>query len=671
MQIVVRETTLPPPTSKPKPKKSLKSKLKEVREKAKMQLVFRQQQEKKQREQQQLKQQQKKLQEVIHHDSFSRPEAPRSKLTLKGRGKDTFFLLAQDTDAPGTVRDTRKVPKKVLNQVKKSKPAKLVPKDKKILPSFPNYPVKMGSQDGVTVGDKGLSFHQAYGTDFDILRPKPPPSLGNSRSSTKSVTRTTRPPSFTRSTKPSTFILTPPDVNAPVADFFHKNKRKIPRKKKKPVKKKKKKPIHRLPKNHPLRQVLPPTARVVGIQPLRKLALSNRGENAEIMTLGDFLRKFPTMEKMKSTSIVPVPVTDAKHIRMIELLSAAQKTSSNPGSGVFKFKKSQFKTLPGDNNVDLDKMFEELEQLISKRAERKISFVNSQHHGQHHGHSKKKQIPHKKVEKSVVTNTKKPISNTGSSTKNPGGPGGLAVRPRGGLPGPRFMVTTKSTTQTTETSSNLFQTGASSASSSTLNSWDNPRLEFGFVPITKTTSIPAVPAVTPTVTPAYSSVSGQTGNSNVVTGSSTFSFREPTGSSRFRFNSFDGIIDETDQLVAPRLPRQPDNLINSIETNEINLDPSDNNGHDAFFFTTTPKPGVSAVSPSSSLLDKNKIKPGIFDMRKFFFIPTKNHHLSKSQAERRVHHHVHHGLSHPGFGHTPLLTPQHIPQPHRGFKFRG
>ena len=67
--------------------------------------------------------------------------------------------------------------------------------------------------------------------------------------------------------------------------------------------------------------MLPPTARVVGIQPLRKIPLSNRNQMPEIMTLKDFLRKYPNMEKMRKTAIVPVPITDAKHIEMIEKLA--------------------------------------------------------------------------------------------------------------------------------------------------------------------------------------------------------------------------------------------------------------------------------------------------------------------------------------------------------------
>ncbi len=111
------------------------------------------------------------------------------------------------------------------------------------------------------------------------------------------------------------------------------------------------------------------------------------------------------MEKMKSTSIVPVPVTEAKHLRMIELLSNSASRgnshSNNPKPGQKQsLEQALDKKHPNpfppftfeDNKADLDEMFKELEQLISKRAERKISFVNSQHHGLlHHDHRVKEQ----------------------------------------------------------------------------------------------------------------------------------------------------------------------------------------------------------------------------------------------------------------------------------------
>ena len=152
-----------------------------IRENQRMQLVFKQNQ--------------------ANHDS--RPTTKSS--LLKGRGKDTFFLVAQDEDTPEVVRDLRKVPKNVLNQVTKPSRKKPFFKSSKIVPTFPNYPVH-------TVGksaDDRFSFHQAYGTDFQRSRPP--------------VTTTVQP--FERSTVQSTtkkpsFILTPPDLNAPVAKFY-------------------------------------------------------------------------------------------------------------------------------------------------------------------------------------------------------------------------------------------------------------------------------------------------------------------------------------------------------------------------------------------------------------------------------------------------------------------
>ena len=449
------------------------------------------------------------------HNSFNGVEEPVKSHALIGRGKDSFFLVAQDQeDNPALFRDTRKV----LNQVssKMKKPIKMpAPK----LPSFPNYPVQMKEIQP----DSPLTFHLAFGTDFE-------PSL------TTTTTPSTTPSSTTTTlAKRPKLKVSPPDVDALVSQFYSSSSSKKPQKRQQVT-------FHNLPKNHPLERVLPPSARVVGIQPLRKIPLSNRSKTPEIMTLGDFLQKFPNMEKMRSASIVPVPVTDEKHIKMIELL-AAHPTAQVPHK------------VPGG---ELDEMFKELEQLISKRAERKISFTFSHDHDHDHDHH---------------DNHKKESSHNGNQ--------GLAVRPRGGHPGPRFMNTIKPSEETTST----------------------PLLEFGFKPIITSPK----PALTTTTRPQITS-------------------------SRFRFSSFDDIIDETDTLVAPRLPRQPSDELN----NEIS---------DAFFFTTTPKPTTSSfllATPNTANPDLSSIKPGVFDMRKFFFIPTKqlqSNGLTQSNhnAERRVH----------------------------------
>ena len=215
-----------------------------------------------------------------------------------------------------------------------------------------------------------------------------------------------------------------------------------------------------------------------------------------------------------------------------------------------------------------------------------------------------------------------------------------------------------------------------------------PQLEFGFKPIISSTSTSKPAAAVPFT--FSSGTNTRTENAGKFKSSSSSAFSAPGASSRFKFSSFDHIIDETDTLVAPRLPRQPGfsngqthNNKFQFQNNEINID-----HHDAFFFTTTPKPtttlggaqtgnshssgGGGSGSGSSSLNEIHKIKPGIFDMRKFFFIPqkTKKLHVNNNnlggpgghqlqgpgQAERRVHHlHQHH------FHHVP----------HRGFHFRG
>ena len=330
MQVVVREQH----NNQPEIGRTTKS-----RENQRMQLVFKQNQLKAEKQQQ-------------HHDDHHHFGRTKSSL-LKGRGKDTFFLVAQDEDTPEVIRDSRKVPKNILNQVS-SLPPKRIKSSKFPLPTFPNYPVKLKGK----TAEERLTFHQAYGTDFDRFRRKKPQST------------TLRPlTSSSPTTKKPSFILTPPDLNAPVAKFYTGGKRPKRLQSKNPLslrtRKKSNKKKHRLPHNHPLSQVLPPSARVVGIQPLRQIPLSNRDKNAEIMTLGDFLAKFPTMEKMRSASIVPVPVTDEKHIRMIERLAANRSLKDQR-----------------HHHNDLDEMFKELEQLISKRAERKISFTHKHHH--HH-----------------------------------------------------------------------------------------------------------------------------------------------------------------------------------------------------------------------------------------------------------------------------------------------
>ncbi len=466
--------------------------------------------------------------------STGKPEQKPFK-TLKGRGKDSFFLLAQDKQAPEIIRDSRRVfPATIRTQLESgTKIRKTTP-----LPNFPDFPVKIRSAKGRKIP----TFHEAFGTDFDQVRPvirptsittstprprQPPPTPRRTTTATTTTTTTRTTHSHHRPHHPLD-TLTAPDPDAPVANFFGTT----------------------LPHNHPLIHVLPPTSRVLGIQPLRKIPLSNRnrrknhsrktGKNAEIMTLGDFLKKFPSMEKMRKAAIIPVPVTDEKHIKMIELL-AAQPTKVVP------LVKDENNPDPHEN--DIDGMLKELEQLISNRAERKISF--SKHHHHHHHNNKKKK--------------------SGGSS----GPG-LAVRPRGGLPGPRFSTVsglgTKLTTPTprfSTVSPTPTPRGSRHSPTPRSGSVSSPELEFGFRPITtqtvsasSTTTSFRITTPSPPVSPPISSpIRSGAKNPKAIWRTSTRRPPTPTprlnpfwsqdAKTRQQIFTFD-YDDETDTLVAPR-----------------------------------------------------------------------------------------------------------------------
>ena len=107
-------------------------------------------------------------------------------------------------------------------------------------------------------------------------------------------------------------------------------------------------------------------------------------------------------------------------------------------------------------------MFKELEQLISKRAERKISFKHHNNNNKKHKNNKNKNKLKSTVPKVKTKNeppkTKKTFTTTTTSftttsknheeTEHDLSPG-LSVKPRGGSPGPRFMTTLKPSTVST------------------------------------------------------------------------------------------------------------------------------------------------------------------------------------------------------------------------------
>ena len=155
-----------------------------------MQLVFKKSHHSKQK-QQKPRENSNSLAGNHHHNSFSSNQ-PEQKTrensnqdSLKaGRGKDSFFLLAQDTDSPEVIRDSRRVlPSKILKQANESAAGKF---KKGQFPSFPNYPVRIKDVKGP------FSFHQAYGTDFGQVKSlKTTPSPRRPTTTTRRTTTTT------------------------------------------------------------------------------------------------------------------------------------------------------------------------------------------------------------------------------------------------------------------------------------------------------------------------------------------------------------------------------------------------------------------------------------------------------------------------------------------------
>jgi len=70
--------------------------------------------------------------------------------------------------------------------------------------------------------------------------------------------------------------------------------------------------IDSLPIDHPLRQVIPDSARIVGVQPESSFL------NPHVMTLGQFLKVSRDMDKIHA---IRVPLEDKKHVDMIERLA--------------------------------------------------------------------------------------------------------------------------------------------------------------------------------------------------------------------------------------------------------------------------------------------------------------------------------------------------------------
>ena len=290
---------------------------------------------------------------------------------------------------------------------------------------------------------------------------------------------------------------------------------------------------YRLPSSHPLRSIIPKTARVVGIQSIKRNKAWLQGVNRHdkpphIMTVEDFLKMYPNMNSIRGA--IPVPISEKKHIRMIELLAAQSKAKNGIRSGSDGFKNSfdgslhnpkrqisQKSIFPTNNpprknreqlrttseflpnkEANLDDMLKELDKLIKERAEKRVihfrpmehkstsfkdNFVSTQEN--HIFHENKNHIKNDKNQGERFHSI--PVTTV------------VPIRPRGEGPSVRFTSTTSKPpiTVTTPFSFKEKDVTTSTVISPSLPSTTSlkplitknelelsPKLEFGFKPIT-------------------------------------------------------------------------------------------------------------------------------------------------------------------------------------------
>ena len=108
-----------------------------------------------------------------------------------------------------------------------------------------------------------------------------------------------------------------------------------------------------LPSEHPFRRVIPKRARIIGLKRKARPGFRRKGARGHhgVMTLGDFLDRYPTMDKVHGA--VPVPLDDPEHITMIELLARSDK-------GPKSTKRQIVKVTPSPEKVD--QMIKELDK---------------------------------------------------------------------------------------------------------------------------------------------------------------------------------------------------------------------------------------------------------------------------------------------------------------------
>lgn len=246
-------------------------------------------------------------------------------------------------------------------QNEQSRSLRRIEETKKTRPKYPDFPTKE-------------ELLESYGIDATLRAPSVDAPIAQFN------TRPTRHPNrgFTRRTKPTPSQTSSPRV---VTTPTLKLKFNPPSPVASPL-------TGHVPEEHPLKELLPPSARVVGVKPLRTLALSNREEDPSIMTLSEFLDQFPNISSLHT---VPIQVSGAQ-VRMIEQLVEAQQSKEGiPEAAITGPDEDQSKTSrqqdsdaasslldfrsPGRESNTLD---DELDELIANRDARKVEEDNGQ-----------------------------------------------------------------------------------------------------------------------------------------------------------------------------------------------------------------------------------------------------------------------------------------------------
>ena len=372
---------------------------------------------------------------------------------------------------------------------------------------------------------------------------------------------------------------------------------------------------YRLPSSHPLRSIIPKSARVVGIQSIKRnkgwlQGVNRHDKPPHIMSVEDFLKMYPNMKNIRGA--IPVPLSEKKHIRMIELLAAQSKAKNEVGKKSVGFKndyndivhnpkrqilhngkiashnpsrknQEQSRTIPTHLPIkksNFDEMLKELEKIIEERAEKRvIHFQPSKHQStsfkdnfvatQEDYISNEINGHRKKVHKEDIRNFSTPT------------PSVVPIRPRGEGPSVRFTSTTLTPPIGASTSFSFREkkvktsTLASSALPSTTSptplitksEFDlSPKLEFGFKPIT-TKSYFSFATKSPPANTQDKSIPleiDQVASAPLQTVSSKMKSNDPF---QTEFDTINEIIETKQIKFATRYPRLIPSGPNSIYTN--------------------------------------------------------------------------------------------------------